>query len=78
MLVVEAVSLWEIRRVFLGLWEGGEAGFPQAVRVTACEGARFVDSDIQQMDRSRMYKCMNLVPVDEAPFGEYGNPLRRP
>jgi len=35
MLVVEAVSLWKTRRVFQGLWEGGEAGFPQAVRVTA-------------------------------------------
>jgi len=34
--VVEAVSLWETRRVFQGLWEGDGAGFPQAVRVTAC------------------------------------------
>jgi len=33
--VVEAVSLWETLRVFQGLWEGGEAGFPQTVRVTA-------------------------------------------
>lgn len=34
-LVVGAVSLWETRRVFQGLWEGGEAGFPQTARVTA-------------------------------------------
>jgi hypothetical protein len=26
MFVVEAVSLWENRRVFQGLWEGGGAG----------------------------------------------------
>jgi len=26
--VVEAVSLWETRRVFQGLWEDGGAGFP--------------------------------------------------
>ena len=35
LVVVEGVSLWETPRVFQGLWKGGKAGFPQAVRVTA-------------------------------------------